>query len=238
MEPAELATKKGDIAAMRTSTLNPSQYPVSLTSTTVAAGGAAGSLLSAPVSDVAGRQKALLVYGITFLGGAVMQMFANYPVFMAGCFIAGLAVGATSSLTPQYLAEWAPKSIRGSCVSLYNLAIIVALALAFWINYAVERWKYVAGSNDNGQWQMSLGVQLIPGAIFVVLIAFAPESARWMIAHGRRERGLGNLVRIRGLPEEDVYVMTEYGEIVAQVEEEQELRAGEFCQLINLNDEC
>lgn len=192
----------------------------------MAAGAAAGSLLSAPISDIAGRKKALLTYGVVFLVGAVMQMFAHYPVFMAGRFIAGLAVGATSTLTPQYLAEWAPKSIRGSCVSLYNLAIITCLALAFWINYAVARWSYDKKHPSNAQWQTSLGVQLIPGTIFVVMISFAPESARWLINHNKRESGLANLVKIRKLPENHLYVRTEYNEMTAQVDEEQQLKSG------------
>ena len=192
----------------------------------VAAGAAAGSLLSAPISDFAGRQKALLTYGVIFIIGAVMQMFPNYPVFMAGRFIAGLAVGATSSLTPQFLSEWAPKSIRGSCVALYNGAIVFCLALAFWINYAVATWNYNKKDPSNAQWQTSLGIQIIPGAIFVVMIALAPESARWLINHNKRESGLSNLVKIRKLPADHIYILTEYNEMTAQVDEEQQLKAG------------
>ena len=147
---------------------------------------------------------------------------------MAGRFIAGLSVGATSALTPQYLAEWAPKSIRGSCVALYNGAIIFCLALAFWINYAVALWHYNKKHPSNAQWQTSLGVQLIPGVIFVSMIALAPESARWLINHNKRDSGLSNLVKIRKLPAEHMYVLTEYSEIVAQVDEEQQLKAGKW----------
>lgn len=194
----------------------------------MAAGAAAGSLLSAPVSDLAGRKKALLLYGVVFLIGAVMQMFPNYPLFMAGRFIAGLAVGATSTLTPQYLAEWAPKSVRGSCVALYNCAIILCLALAFWINYAVAQWNYDKANPSNGQWQTSLGIQLIPGVIFIVMIVMAPESARYLINHNKREAGLANLIKVRNLDSEHIYVQMEYQEMVAQVDEEQRLNEGEL----------
>jgi len=46
--------------------------------------------------------------------GAILQMVAHYEVLLAGRFLGGLGVGATSMLTPQFLAENAPKSIRGS----------------------------------------------------------------------------------------------------------------------------
>lgn len=72
-------------------------------------------------------------------------------------------------LAPQYLAENSPKSIRGSLTTTYNLMIIFALAVAFWINYAVSTWKN-QDPNNNKSWQLALGVQLIPGFFLFALI--------------------------------------------------------------------
>ncbi|KAH8682892.1 H(+)/hexose cotransporter 1 [Tricladium varicosporioides] len=211
----QVDARKGNIAAM------------------LAAGGSLGALLAAPVADFFGRKAALLTYGIVFLAGAVMQEFPNLPLFMAGRFIAGLAVGATSTLTPTFLSEWSPRSIRGSCTALYNTAIITCLALAFWINYGVSRWHYNKANHSNKQWQFSLGVQLIPGAIFVTMIAFAPESSRYLISHNKREQGLKNLCKVRKLDPEHPYLATEYREICAQVDAEQEIKAGHsFLQIL------
>ncbi|KAH9210168.1 H(+)/hexose cotransporter 1 [Leptodontidium sp. 2 PMI_412] len=207
--------RKGDIAAM------------------LAAGGSVGALLAAPVADFFGRKVALLTYGFVFLAGAVMQEFPNLPLFLAGRFIAGLAVGATSTLTPTFLSEWAPKSIRGSCTALYNTAIITCLALAFWINYGVSRWPYDKEKHSNKQWQFSLGVQMIPGFLFVSMIAFAPESARYLISHNKRETGMKNLCAVRKLNHDHPYLATEYQEICAQVDAEQEIKAGHsFLQIL------
>lgn len=42
--------------------------------------------------------------GFIFVVGAVLQMIANYETLLAGRFIGGLGVGATSMLSPQFLA--------------------------------------------------------------------------------------------------------------------------------------
>jgi MFS family permease len=105
-----------------------------------------------------------------------MQMITNYDVLLAGRFIAGMGVGATSMLTPQFLAENAPKSIRGSMTACYNLNILCSLMLAFWINYGVSLWSHRGVEHDNGQWRSAMGIQLIPGALLVIMIPFVKEG--------------------------------------------------------------
>ena len=92
--------KKGSIAAM------------------LAAGGSLGALLSAPSSDYIGRKWSLFCSCGVFIVGAIMQMFPNYDILLTGRFIGGLGVGASSMLAPQFLSENAPRSVRGSMVSV------------------------------------------------------------------------------------------------------------------------
>lgn len=72
-------------------------------------------------------------------------------------------------LAPQYLAENAPKSIRGSLTTSYNLMIITALALAFWINYGISLWPE-SKFHSNMSWQLSLGIQMIPGGFMAFMV--------------------------------------------------------------------
>ena len=97
--------KKGNIAAM------------------LAAGGSLGAILAAPSSDYLGRKWSMFTFCAVFVGGAVMQMFPNYEVLLAGRFIGGLGVGACSMLAPQFLSENAPRSVRGSMVSICGLSL-------------------------------------------------------------------------------------------------------------------
>lgn len=110
---------KGDIAAM------------------LAAGGSAGALCAWPTADYLGRKWSVLLWGMVFLVGAIMQMIANYDVLLTGRFIGGMGVGASSMLSPQFLAENSPKSVRGSMTATYNLMIILSLMLAFWVSSVI-----------------------------------------------------------------------------------------------------
>lgn len=102
-------------------------------------------------------------------------MIADYDILLAGRFVAGCGVGASSMLTPQFLAENAPKSIRGSMTATYNLMILFSLMLAFWINYGVSKWTAPA-NHESKQWRVSMGIQLIPGALMCLMIPFVPET--------------------------------------------------------------
>ncbi|RDW92709.1 sugar porter family MFS transporter [Aspergillus mulundensis] len=205
---AEYDNRKGTIAAM------------------VAAGGAAGSLLAAPTSDVLGRKWSVFLWGLVFMLGAAMQMVPSYDVLLAGRFIGGLGVGASSMLSPQFLAENSPKSIRGSMTATYNLMIVTSLMLAFWVNYGVSLWNKPGIENDDTQWQTAMSIQLIPGGLMVLMIPFVPETPRYLINHGKAEQGLKNLCRLRKLPPDHPYIQLEFREIQAQVQFEQETFQG------------
>ncbi|KAJ6073669.1 uncharacterized protein N7446_001446 [Penicillium canescens] len=192
----------------------------------LAAGGSAGALLAAPTSDYFGRKWSVFGWGIVFVIGAVMQMIADYEVLLAGRFIAGMGVGASSMLTPQFLAENSPKSVRGSMTATYNLMIVTSLMLAFWVNYGVAKWSFPGVEYDDAQWRSAMGIQIIPGALLCLMVPFVPETPRYLINHGKAEQGLKNICKLRKLPADHEYVQTEFREIEAQVRHEQECFVG------------
>ncbi|KAM0713454.1 hypothetical protein Q7P37_010416 [Cladosporium fusiforme] len=204
----EMDDRKGTIAAM------------------LAAGGSLGAILAAPTSDYLGRKWSVFAWGIVFMVGAVMQMIADYDVLLAGRFIGGMGVGASSMLSPQFLAENSPKSVRGSMTASYNLMIVLSLMLAFWVNYGVSLWTRPGVETDNMQWRTSMGIQLIPGGLMCIMIPLVPETPRFLINHGKSEQGLKNLTKLRKLPADHPYVQTEYQEVQAQFRQEQEAHSG------------
>ncbi|KAI1345271.1 general substrate transporter [Xylariaceae sp. FL0016] len=188
----------------------------------VAAGGSGGALLAAPCADYLGRRPSMMLFSFLFIVGATMQEFTDLGVFYAGRLIAGLAIGATSMLAPQYIAENSPKSIRGSLTTSYNLMIILALALAFWINFGVSLWPH----ESNLQWKLALGIQIIPGGVMFLMLFFVIDTPRALISRGKRELGLKNLCELRNLPADHSYLQQEYMEVCAQVDAEQEMAKG------------
>ncbi|KAK6843478.1 quinate permease [Apiospora arundinis] len=156
MSKADADERAGNIAAM------------------LAAGGSAGALIAAPCADFLGRKKSMILYGLLFLIGATMQEIAHLGVFYAGRLIAGLAIGATSMLAPQYLGENSPKSVRGSLTTSYNLCIVLSLCLAFWVNYGISLWP----TSSNLQWKLALAIQIIPGGCMFLMMFFVIDTPR------------------------------------------------------------
>ena len=86
-----------------------------------------GSLVAFYVTDKIGRLWAvrflccLWVLGIgVFLGSAAT---GSLGMIYAGRFIAGIGIGQTTVVAPTYLAETAPRAIRGLCVCAFSGAV-------------------------------------------------------------------------------------------------------------------
>jgi MFS family permease len=70
-----------------------------------------------------------------------MSTVTNVPfldTLYAGRVIAGIATGLCSVIAPMYVSENAPKAIRGSLATCFNLILLVSLSLAFWINVRIS----------------------------------------------------------------------------------------------------
>ena len=77
-------------------------------------------------------------------------------------------------LSPLYITELAPASIRGRLVSLYQLAIVLGILLIFFVNLLVqgmgdELWNVEMG------WRYMLGSETLPALLFFAAMFFVPE---------------------------------------------------------------
>lgn len=136
--------------------------------------------------------------------------------------IAGIATGLSSVVAPMYISESAPKQIRGSLAVCFNLVILASLTTAFWINYGVSEWTDVSDK----QWRVPMGVQMIPGGLLFLGMAFQAESPRYLITKDRHEEAVRTLERVRGLPASHPFVATELSEITESVMAEKAAVAG------------
>lgn len=150
----------------------------SLITALLSAGTLVGALAQAPVSDYLGRKPSMLVWAVFFTIGAVIQtssglsdtVGANLSQIYAGRFFAGVGVGALSGLSPLYLAETAPKSIRGAMVSCYQLLIIFGIFLSYAISYGS------AQLTTSASWRIPVGLQCAWGLLLVAIMVMLPES--------------------------------------------------------------
>ncbi len=178
--------------------------------------GAAGASL---VGDRFGRRKSLLVAAILFaastLGAALAQSVLDFSIWR---LCGGLAIGLASVLTPVYIAEVAPARNRGRLVSMNQLAIVVGILVAYMVSWDL------AGIGDSS-WRWMLGVAAIPALGFFLGLLLIPESPRWLISQGKRERGRQVLTRIYGAAQAE--------EQAALVEEASGLEAGTWKEVFS-----
>ncbi|MCI1748762.1 MAG: MFS transporter [Acidipropionibacterium sp.] len=102
-------------------------------------GAAVGAAFGGTMSDRWGRRHNLMVLAVLFLIGAVGTALApDILVMYPFRFVLGFAVGGASATVPVYLAESAPKRIRGTVVAIDQLMIVTGQLLAFGMNAVIN----------------------------------------------------------------------------------------------------
>ena len=165
---------------------------------------------SLPIVEKFGRRWGVIVSGMIFDLGVEMQLFNSYPSFMTGRILSGIGTGAASTVVLLFIAEMAPKEIRGSLVSWYGFSIYFGEVIAYWLNYLVVN---TLPSTDSAQWRISVGFQLVPGTVMMVSTFFLPESVRWLVKKGKPDQGLDSLAYIRKSSPIDSHIVSEFNEI-------------------------
>lgn len=187
-----------------------------------------GSLFQAPVSDKIGRQKSMVFWSVVFTVGAIIQTATETSLaqIIVGRFIAGLAVGALSGLCPLYLGETAPKAIRGTLVSGYQLLIITGICVSYGIS-----WGSQNAENSSASWRIPVGMQMLWGVLLIGLMSFLPESPRWELQRGNEDKARNTMAAMRGLSLDangrgDSWMEEELQEMRAFIEAERSTFAG------------
>lgn len=160
-------------------------------------GCALGALLAGTLADRWGRKPVMAATAWIFLLSSVWSglAFGSWDL-IAAKVIVGAAIGAASVITPTYVSEISPASIRGRLGSLQQLAIVVGLLLSFLSNYA---FVHAAGSANApfwmgwSAWRWMFIAGAVPALVFLVGIYFIPESPRFLVKRGREDEAEGVL---------------------------------------------
>ena len=103
-------------------------------------GCAFGAFFGGRLSDRYGRRHNILLLAVVFFVGAMACTFSpNLRALYPARFVLGFAVGGASATVPVYLAETAPKRIRGTLVGVDQLMIVTGQFLAFAMNAIIAR---------------------------------------------------------------------------------------------------
>lgn len=163
-----------------------------------------------------GRRWSIALASTIFIIGAIIQVINTHSIgaFYAARVISGIGVGMATVLVPMFSAEMAPKHIRGQLGSMFQFFFTLGVMTSYWVDYGVS--QHIAPSTK--QWQIPIGLQLIPGGVLGLGMLYCRESVRWLVKRGRNEQALDNLIWVRGGDSEEV--REEFAEIQAGIEEE------------------
>ena len=149
-----------------------------------------GSFFAGRLTDRLGRKRMLVWVAILFaLTSAATALAPTFALFICARFLGGVAVGGVSLLSPMYVAEVSPPSIRGRMGTFYQLSIVTGILISYCINYLLRNT-----GPSNWRWMFLTGA--VPSLLFLILIALAPETPRFLVRIGKSREAFLLLERI------------------------------------------
>lgn len=159
----------------------------------------AGAFLAAltcfPISDRFGRKTTIQGAMTLFCTGVLLQVVpsGSLACFYIGRVIAGLGLGCGTAVVPAYNAEVAPKEIRGMVGSGVQLLFTAGVMISYWVTYGTS----LGLPQSNAQWQIPVGLQMVPAGVLGLGLFTQAESVRWLAKKGRWEEAWESLIWFR-----------------------------------------
>ncbi|KAI2623422.1 general substrate transporter [Xylaria nigripes] len=180
-----------------------------------------GALVAGDFADLIGRRTTVVGACVIFATGVALQLAAvGLKLLLAGRVVAGLGIGGVSAILVLYMAEIAPRKVRGAIVSGYQFCITVGLLLASAVDYATQN------RDDSGSYRIPIAIQMLWALILGVGLILLPESPRFYVRKGKFDCAAQSLSRLRGQDAASDYIKDELAEIIANFEQERSFTTG------------
>jgi putative MFS transporter len=175
MKPATLGfTLPGMMSEYQVTKATVSSFPFSALVGTVI-----GSIIWGVLADIYGRKATILLSAVMFVGTSICGAMPSLAWNVGMCFMMGVAAGGMLPVTYALLAEMMPSKHRG-----WALVLVGGLG-------AVGGYFAASGFSALLQpffgWRILWILNLPTGLSLVILGAFIPESAKFLLSRGRRE---------------------------------------------------
>ena len=148
-----------------------------------------------PIVKRIGRKPAIIVASFVFCIGVVIQTVSTHslPAFYVARVIAGLGLGSATVVVPMYSSEMTPKELRGQIGCFFQLLYTLGIFTSYWVDYGVSA-NFKATTK---QWQIPIGLQLLPASLLGFGMLTLPESLRWHIVRGEHDKAWKSLSWVR-----------------------------------------
>lgn len=156
------------------------------------------SLVASTVTRKLGRKLSMLIGGLSFFAGALINGFAQGVwMLIVGRILLGFGVGFANQSVPLYLSEMAPYKFRGALNIGFQLSITIGILVANVLNYFFAKIKGGWG------WRLSLGGAMVPALIITIGSLVLPDTPNSMIERGQTVAAKEKLRKIRGVENVD-----------------------------------
>jgi putative MFS transporter len=166
------------------------------------AGTVIGSVFWGLMADIYGRKATIMLSAVMFVGTSICGAMPSLGWNIVMCFMMGAAAGGMLPVTYALLAETMPTRHRGWALVLVGGlgsggGYLAASGFSAWLE-PIYSWRIL--------WLLNLPT----GLLLLSLSTFIPESAKFLLARGRRAEAravmerFGTTSHTRGAEEEDV----------------------------------
>ena len=151
------------------------------------------SLSVGRIGDMIGRRRTILYGAIIFFVGGMLQTFANgMPMMLIGRIIAGVGVGALSTIVPVYQSEISPPHNRGKLACIEFTGNISGYAASVWVDY------FCTYIDSDYSWRIPLLMQCVMGGLLAFGSLIICESPRWLLDNDHDEEGIIVIAKFYG----------------------------------------
>ncbi|KAL4870027.1 hypothetical protein BDV12DRAFT_166908 [Aspergillus spectabilis] len=175
-----------------------------------------GALIAAPLADRVGRKMSITFWSVIHIVGIIIQIAtdSNWVQVAMGRWVAGLGVGALSSVVPMYQSESAPKQVRGAMVSAFQLFVAFGIFISYIINFGTESIEGTAS------WRITMGIGFAWPLVLGVGTLFLPESPRFAYRHGRIDEAREVMCKLYGVGPNHRVIVQEMRDMKEKLDEE------------------
>jgi len=162
---------------------NPERYVLGHLSTGPIYGGIICIPIAPIICDKYGRRISLFVGGVLAIIGGVLQGVSNsYGLFLGSRMIIGFGGYMCGIAAPVLISEISYPSHRETCTFGYNVCWYIGAIAAAWVTYATRVY------DSNASWKIPSYLQALLPLIQVLFIWIIPESPRFYISKGKKEK--------------------------------------------------
>ncbi|MCL7050326.1 hypothetical protein MKW94_030290 [Papaver nudicaule] len=149
-------------------------------------GAMVGAITSGKISDYIGRKGAMRMSSIFCIVGWLAVYFSKEVVSLdIGRLCTGYGMGVLSYVVPIFIAEIAPKHLRGGLATLNQLMIVSGVSFTFIIGTIVS-------------WRTLALIGILPCCVLLFGLLVIPESPRWLAKAGLQKEFELSLRKLRG----------------------------------------